>query len=98
MPQPCTVAAISPASQLPSTAAPVAAPEVLREVIRRYGTPTFAYDVALDFHQPNPGPLSLKYRTEERGSSVLQQEPARSERGCLNLVPSLRFHRPPSYH
>ncbi len=48
MPRTCTPETVSPS---PRTASPiagiVAAPvETLREVVRRYGTPTFAYDVA----------------------------------------------------
>ncbi len=46
MPQPCTIDVASPANVLAATATTVDAPAVLREVVRRYGTPTFAYDVA----------------------------------------------------
>ena len=45
MSQPCTIDTNSPATLLVETSATVDAPEILREVIQRYGTPTFAYDV-----------------------------------------------------
>ena len=45
MSQPCTIDTNAPATLLVETSATVDAPEVLREVVQRYGTPTFAYDV-----------------------------------------------------
>ena len=44
MPQPCTVAAIAPAAE-PTAATVVTPVQVLREIVRRYGTPTYAYDI-----------------------------------------------------
>lgn len=42
----CTVDAISPVADLQSTVATVDAPEVLLEIVRRFGTPTYAYDIS----------------------------------------------------
>ncbi len=42
----CTVDAISPVADLQSTVATVDAPEVLLEIVRRFVTPTYAYDIS----------------------------------------------------